>query len=370
MRRPLSLLAATTAALVLAAAPAVAHGSKDPSPPPSRTLASGLVSPLSLAAGPHGTTFLSQNFAGLLTAVGKDGSTSVVHASDGAEVGAVSYRGGTVTFAETGEQTVLKKIAVSPKGTPRGTARTVADLGGFEATKNPDGATTYGFRDLPASCADLFPPDFPAAYTGLVDSHPYASVSHGSTTYVADAGGNTIVSVDARGTVRTVAVLPPQPVTVTAEVAEAQGLPTCVDGYEYWFEPVPTDVEVGPRGQLFVSLLPGGPEDASLGARGSVVTVSPSSGKVSTVATGLLSPTGLAVDGHGMVYVAQMFGGEITMVGHHHRMTLVSVPLPGDLELSRSGLLATVNVLPGEDTPPDGQLVRYSLKGHGHHHHH
>ena len=54
--------------------------------------------------------------------------------------------------------------------------------------------------------------------------------------------------------------------------------PACVVGEEYAFEPVPTDVEFGPDGWLYVSSLPGGPEDASLGARGAVFRVNPWTG--------------------------------------------------------------------------------------------
>ncbi|WP_418275538.1 ScyD/ScyE family protein [Isoptericola jiangsuensis] len=368
MRRALSVCAAATAALVLVAAPATAHGSKDPRPPASETITSGLVTPLSLAVGPKGTTFVSQNFAGLLTAVDRDGDATVIHASaDGAEVGALSYADGVVTFAESGADLTLRRLKVSTKGEPRGEARTVADLGAYEEAKNPDGKVVYGFRSLPASCAAQFPEDFPASYPGIVESHPYATTSRRGTTYVADAAGNTILSVDSRGKIRTVAVLPAQPVKITAEVAAGQGLPDCVVGKKYWFEPVPTDVEVGPLGLLYVSLLPGGPEDASLGARGSVVVVSPWTGRVHTVADDLLSPTGVAVDSRGTVYVAQLFGGEISKLDRRGSTPVASVALPGDVELDGSDLLATVNVLPPDETsPPDGQLVRYSLSKHGH----
>ncbi|WP_402469648.1 ScyD/ScyE family protein [Isoptericola aurantiacus] len=371
MRRTLlSSCAAALAALALAASPAAAHGSKDHFPPEPTTVTDGLVSPLSLAVGPHGTTFVSQNFAGLLTAVDRHGGSTVLYASDdGAEVGGVSYAGRTVTFTETGATQTVQRLRLDRSGTPRGNPTVLADVGAYEAARNPDARVTYGLRNLPAACASQFPEDFPATYTGIVDSHPYATTSHHGTTYVADAAANAILSVDHRGKIRTVAVLPPQPVEVTAEALEAQGLPSCAAGYRYWFEPVPTDVEVGPFGMLYVSLLPGGPEDESLGARGSVVVVSPWSGRVRTVAKDLLSPTGIAVDRWGTLYVAQLFGGEISKVGWRGSTTVASVPLPGDVEIDRHGLVATVNVLPPEDetSPPDGQLVRYPLQRGWHH---
>lgn len=49
----------------------------------------------------------------------------------------------------------------------------------------------------------------------------------------------------------------------------------CVVGHEYAFEPMPTDVEIGPDGWLYVSSFPGGPEDPSLGARGAIFRINP-----------------------------------------------------------------------------------------------
>ena len=64
------------------------------------------------------------------------------------------------------------------------------------------------------------------------------------TTYVADAAGNTILSVKPNGKVKTLAVLPPVPVVITPEAAAANKLPACTVGRTFNFEPVPTDVEV------------------------------------------------------------------------------------------------------------------------------
>ena len=70
------------------------------------------------------------------------------------------------------------------------------------------------------------------------------------------------------------------PTTITREAARQFGLPTCTIGKTYAFEAVPTDVELGPDGMLYVSVLPGGPEDPSLGARGAIYRVSPATGAV------------------------------------------------------------------------------------------
>ncbi|MFE7407298.1 ScyD/ScyE family protein [Isoptericola sp. NPDC057559] len=376
MRRALTVVAAATSALLLAATPAVAHGKPTPRPPTVTTIASGLVSPLTLAAGPRGHTFVTQNFAGLLTNVARDGSTDVIYSSGGNEVGGVSFKGRTVTFTQTvlsGPQepigSSLWKLRVDRKGDPVGQARQVADLRAFENAHNPDGHVTYGLRHAPKSCLDQFPADMPGRYKGLEDSHPYGTTTKHGTTYVADAGMNAIVSVSERGRVRTVAVLPAQPAVVTAEAAAANGIPECAVGLTYWFEPVPTDVEVGPHGKLYVTTLPGGPEDASLGARGAVYTVDPRWGSVHRAAKGFAGATNVAVSSRGDVYVAELFGGRITRVTHHGNRTVVETPLPAGLEWDHGDLLATTNALPADDAPPDGHLVRIDLPrsyGHGH----
>ena len=91
-----------------------------------------------------------------------------------------------------------------------------------------------------------------------MDSHPYGITVSGHTLYVADAGANSVVSVDIEtGRTKTVAVLPPRPFTITAEAAAASHLPACVVGRTYDFEPVPTDVAVGPDGWLYVYVVAG-----------------------------------------------------------------------------------------------------------------
>ena len=93
-----------------------------------------------------------------------------------------------------------------------------------------------------------------------------------------------------------VAVLPAQaPLVVSAEAAAANQLPDCVVGSTFIAEPVPTDVEIAGDGSLYVSTLPGGPEDPSLGARGSVYKVNPFTGRTTQIATGLAGAMNLAI---------------------------------------------------------------------------
>jgi hypothetical protein len=262
----------------------------------------------------------------------------------------------------------------------RGHVWTFADLQKHEATQNPDGDVGYGFQNLPEGCTvpDQQGPEgsIPASYTGIVDTHPYASLALDHAVYVADAGANDILRVDDHGNVTTTAVLPPIAVTVTAQAAAGAGFPSCTIGSTYLFEPVPTDVELGPDGWLYVSLLPGGPEDASLGARGAVYKVNPANGDTAKVAGGFVGTTGLAVSETGTVYVAEMFGGDdgtgqVSMVkpGATTGTPLLALPSPAAIELSKGKLYVTTkSFVPDENGAPQpiGELTVVPLKSHGH----
>ena len=326
--------------------------------PRVQTLAKGLVSPLSLAVSKDGTRYVTQNFASLLSQQKPGQEPKVIYANkEGFEVGAISERHGSLRFALSKNQRRGVIVAVGGNGKPTA----IANLGRYEKRHNPDAKSSYGFRGLSEQCADQMPQDGPpVTYQGIVETHPYATLMAGRTTYVADAAANAIFGIPRRGKVTTVAVLPPMPAKVTAEAGEMFGFPACTFGKKYYFEPVPTDVERGPDGMLYVSTLPGGPEDPSLGARAAIFRVNPRTGKVSKVAGGLLSATGLAVARNGDIFVAELFGGRISRIkaGTSSPTTFVQVPLPGDVEITRKGMFATINVLPGEDAPPNGKLVR------------
>ena len=100
-------------------------------------------------------------------------------------------------------------------------------------------------------------------------------------------------------------------------------------------EAVPTDVEVGPDGKLYVTTLPGGPEDPGLGATAAVYKVDPKTGKVKKVVSGLLSATGLAVGESGKLFIAELFRGRIAQVeaGERKAEDLLQVPLPADVAI-------------------------------------
>ena len=91
-------------------------------------------------------------------------------------------------------------------------------------------------------------------------------------------------------------------------------MPDCVVGVTYAFEPVPTDVEVGADGALYVTTLPGGPRARALGARGALWKFTPSTGDLQKIADGFLGATNLALGWKGEIDVAEYFAGKISVV--------------------------------------------------------
>lgn len=321
----------------------------------TQVLARHLVGPLSTAVAQDGSTYVTGNFSGTLLRVPAGGGEPEVvfqTKEKGAEVGGVSVRGGTVVFTHYGATKKIYRI------TGNGAPEAIANLGRYEKQKNPDAKRTYGFLGLSRSCKAKLPEQVPSAYPGIVDSHPYATEQVGDTVYVADAGGNDILAVSKDGAIETVAVLAPTKVLATKARAKAAGLPACVIGHKFALEPVPTDVEMGADGWLYVTSLPGGPEDGSLGAQGRVYKINPASGRKVMVARGLISAVNLAVAPDGDVYVSQLFGGSIVRIpaGTRQKVPFAEVNMPAGLEYTKDGLVATIDALKGTKQP-QGKLA-------------
>lgn len=364
MRRTITL--ATAGVLAVGALIPAQQAAGAPAAAPVHLVTQGLVTPLSFAVTSGGTAYVAQNFTGQLLKVAPGKAPKVLYRSKGGnEVGAVSLYNGRVTFAVT---------AAKPDGTALlqlqgGKVRKVAAIGKYERLHNPDAGKHYGFFGLSSSCIAKFPAGQPAKYSGIVDSHPYASVTTADAIYVADAAANGILKVGNDGSIHSLALFPGRKVTITKSMLdsanaadpEAPPVPSCVVGHTYLTEPVPTDVELGPDGWLYVSLLPGGPEDPSWGARGEVWKVNPANGKTAKVATGFLGATNLAVSSGGAVYVAELYSGKLTKVLHGKHRTVVSRPLIGAAEIQGNKLYFTDNVLPPDNAPPNGGLKWVSL---------
>ena len=358
LRNPLVGAGVAVLALTLTAtsaqATAPARGGGNPGPGTPQVLASGLVTPLKVAVDLDGRTYVSQNFAGLLSEVPRGGGEpTVLTAAEipGTEVGAVSAFLGAVTYAESwseeeveGQEEPPDFTAVLKKRSRSGAVSTIGDIGEAEKRLNPDQVNTYGFTDLDPSCT--LPEDIPNG-PGTPYSHPYATISALGFTVVADAGANTIWTVDRRGNVRPLAVLPPQPSAVPDELAAALGVPPCAFGHPYSWEPVPTDVELGPDGWLYVTTLPGGPEDPALGARGAIYKINPWTGQTKLVVSGLVTAVDLAVAPNGDVYVAELFADRISLVkrGSTTPQPFATLTGAGAVEWTPGALIVTGDVL-------------------------
>lgn len=366
MRRTIATAVALSLVPVLAlSAPAKAKDSKTQQ---VTEVAGGFVAPLGLAVASDGTLYVAE-LGSQLSQVSRHGRTSVLVTGG---VAGVDVRGSRVVVTESqppeGSQgqgpTFVSWVTRS------GGLEPIASLIDHESANNPDADQTYGFDDgspngcLTAAGEFVFPL---GPYSGIVESNPYAVALHGGSMIVADAAGNSIVEVRRNGQTSTVAVLPPVPVEFTDELRqgliamfnegtpEADQLPPetlleCV-GSTYNGEPVPTDVEVGPRGDYYVSTLPGFPEAPGTG---SVFRVDRRSGEVTLVASGFTGAVDLAVARDGTVYVAELFAGQLSKVVHGEVVATLPLDSPGAVEVGRDGTVyATTGVF-----GPSGSVVK------------
>ncbi len=373
MRKSLSLLAtAATAAVLLTSGTAAGaapggNGRGNAGEAAPVVLTGRLVGPLHVSAGRHGSVTVSESFAGRLTRVDSAGNQKVLYETPDWNVAGNAQRNGkTYVLESQGAGPDPAELAGHVRIIDEdGHQRTLGDFAALETEDNADGTTRYGFRDLPDGCAAQLPANMPASYKGEVDSHPYAIAVTERTFYVADAGANSVVSVDARsGKTETVAVLPPRPYKITPEAAASNGLPDCVVGTTYDFEAVPTDVAVGPDGWLYVTSLPGGPEDPALGPRGAIFKVNPDDAEVKLVAEDIMSPTGLVLDDNGDMYVASLFGEGVLRIDPDsgEQTVVLAAGFTADVDLRGHILYATVKALPGPGGPPDGQVMYLDLE--------
>jgi hypothetical protein len=300
--------------------PASAMAAEHPSgegpggPPTVHVLTNDVVAPVQLAV--HGGAIYIGD-AGR-SALIKIGEGVVVQVPKPAEINGVDLDPADRTLAYATVDRQAGKGAVTIQR-PR-KAPVVVDTAAFEKKNNPDGKTLYGSPGasacVQAALAQIpFESPRPASYHGLVGSRPYAVAADGhGGWYVADSAANDVLRIDAAGKISLVAVLPSQPHTFTEQDATALGLPRCIVGVRYAFDAVPTDVEVAPNGDLYVSTLPGGPPNLNFGARGSIYRVDRKKGTTVQVVTGLGGAVNLAIGSTSELYVAELFSGQISMI--------------------------------------------------------
>ncbi|WP_162529672.1 ScyD/ScyE family protein [Nocardioides caldifontis] len=348
LRTLVGLTAAATAAVVTAG-PATAAPSVD-------VIADGLVGPLGLHVSADGI-YVAQNFTGTIDRVRRNGSIE--------NVAGVPDASG---FVVDGKRVVYTTTAFDDEGAPttaalklrkaNGDVKHLASLLKFEKSRNPDGDQRYGVLGVSKSCRQKLP-RMVKPYKGIIEAHPYAVAdAPGGGWYVADAAGNDILHVNRKGRVKVVAVLEPVEERITKKLAKTFELPNCAVGGRAAFEAVPTDVEVAKNGSLVVSLLPGGPEDPSAGARGQVVRIDPRSGKQKVVAKGFAGATNVAIGKGGKIYVAELFGGRISQIGKGGKIRgFKPLNQPSAVEYYKGKLYVTYDTFPPEAGPPAGKVA-------------
>jgi hypothetical protein len=332
------LVLASAAVVSFAAVPADAHTSPH-SLHVVKTLSSDFVGPLQFAVSGR-NVFVADSFTSTLNLIGR--STPLATGPDPSTGGdlagvAVDPRRHALAYTTNNGDHSVTNLTIWQAGR----RPVVADLSGFERRHNPDHVNQYGVKN-PSKCVTdaLTALDIPVSYRGLIDSHAYSVASLGDGNWaVADAGGNDIVKVDRHGHVSLIAVLPTQPLKITAAFAAANGLPSCVVGVTYRFEPVPTDVEVGPHGTLYVTTLPGGPEGEGA-VPGSVYRLD-RRGHPDRIATGFAGATNLAITPRGDIYVAEIGTGTLSLVHHGRPQPVLSLPGLVAVEYSDGRLYAS-----------------------------
>jgi hypothetical protein len=366
-RRMLALVASSAAAVAVALpAPSVAHG--DGGPSPRVTVLNGEVgAPFNLEVT-HKGLLVADGGPGTVSRLNRDGSlTTVVPGVIGASGVASSWKALAYT-STTSDPDTFENVASSVEIQYRSGAHAHADTLAFEKAENPDSVNTYGIADPTPCQSELLAPLGGANYTGLIDSHAYSVASWGRTWLLADAGGNDLLAIDGHGNISTVAVFPAQQIQVTQAFLDANFPPdvdtSCLVGATYGFEPVPTDVEVGPNGFVYVTTLPGGAEDDTLGANGAVWRVNPWTGEVKKIASGLLGATNLALS-DGKIFVTELFAGRVSQVRGHHVKPFVDLPGAVSIEAGRHGTLYAGTLDPTFQGP--GSVVRIDRHGHWHH---
>jgi hypothetical protein len=302
-----------------------------------KTISTAFVGPLQFAVDGHNVV-VADSFTSTLWIVGNPAPIAVGGdpATDG-DVGGVAVDPVTHQAAHTTSNgdhsyTTLRIARAGQK-------TLIVNLAAFEKANNPDQINHYGGIHSNNSCVlnAVKATGEPPNYTGMIDSHPYAVAALGGGAWaVADAGGNDLLKVDQFGHISLLSVLPAQPEKITAALAAANQLPSCVVGLTYIAEPVPTDVEVGPHGQLFVTTLPGGLE----GAAGSVYAIG-ANGSPHKIATGLAGATNLAIDPAGHIYVAELGSGTIAEIVNGTPHTVISLPNVAAVEYANGHLYAS-----------------------------
>ena len=220
----LALVAAASVALVSAPA-AGAQGTDHHAQRWHRTLTQDVVAPFQVDVE-RGRVYVADGATGQVSRIDRKKLTPLVTFPGEVAGLDVIDSGRTIAYTTTDYSKGNTTLTVQRKGK----ADVVADLSGYERTRNPDGHVRYGligagaYKCAPGRAWLAKVTELPASYPGIVDSHPYAVLSLGHGWWaVAEAAGNSVLAVSPSGRVSTLALLPRQPLKLTAEALAGLG---------------------------------------------------------------------------------------------------------------------------------------------------
>ncbi|NAZ75055.1 ScyD/ScyE family protein [Kineococcus sp. T13] len=276
------VLVAAAATAVTTAAPAHAAGAHHDHDPIT-VVADGLDDPFGLSAE-NGRFYVAESGSGEISGIIPGGDGPSVRVGGITGITGVDRRDGTL-FHLTGEAEPGtgggSTLWTSRRGEPR---KALADLLAYELANNPDGQRQFGDDGAPLDAL----------------SNPFSVLAdrgQGADVYVADAGANAVLAVDAKGTVSTFFV-PPLVTTGACEGAENN------DPEHVGCDSVPTGLAWGPDGNLYVSTL-----GAEAPGAARVYVLDPHDGSVVERIDGFTGAVGVAVGDDGSVYVSELFEG-------------------------------------------------------------
>lgn len=356
-RATFAIISAAACAVAVTATPALAGGDDrwgHPKPEPIKVIAKGLNNPFQVSAGRGNSLVVTQNLTGEISQVDiRSGHTKPLATGVTGASGASLINGKIAIVTGGGEAPdepapAAARAPATPDGAvppasllvarPGGTVTQLADLEAFEIANNPDGQ-------------DQNNPDHPDAL-----SNPFSVIEDRGWkgfAIVADGGANDVLKVDSKGKVETFFV---PPVITTGACTGAPNN----DAEHAGCDPVPTGLAYGPRNRVYVATL-----GAEAPGAGTVYVVDgrgceeDKTDCVKRTIEGFNSPTGIAVDSRGNVYVAELlYGadpaappptdlkafekvGRIVKVTPDGKRSYASVTLPNGLLIADGKLYAT-----------------------------
>ncbi|HET7901412.1 MAG TPA: ScyD/ScyE family protein [Candidatus Nanopelagicales bacterium] len=305
-RTSLGVVLGVSALTVAGAAAAAPAGAAAPPLPPGVTvLAAGFQQPAHVAFGPRGTLYVADIGSGAISKVSlRSGRSWVVTSSLGFAAGIDVGRDGHVYATSVlGDPETGPVPARVVRLGHHGKVKVAVDTFAWEKAHNPDGQSQ------------------------TVDSvsNPYSVLKLKDRLIVVDAGANDMLEV--RGhKVRTLTVFP---VSTAGECATRPEN----DPGTFGCDPVPTDVEMGRDGYLYVSGL-------GAFAAGHIWKVDPRSGKIVRSWDGLPPLTGLAVGANGTIYAASLVANQVLRI-RGTDVDVADIPGPADAEYSHGMLVVS-----------------------------